>query len=157
MNFHTLTNQNTPFLTLQGNVRLSSFFVPQKRGAAPLQNPSSFSLWHAWGCRYGGPKFWPKKSKVPMGISLRGRSFLKIIDEVVFSRGGQEALASPQGKIQPRSIIFRNIKLEGNSRGISRGGELGRRFPSKLLFSLRSRFKVINSPFLPRGESTSDS
>ncbi len=79
-----------------------------------------------------------------MGISLRGRSFLKIIDEVVFSRGGQEALASPRGKIQPRSIIFRNIELEENSRGISRGGELGRRLPSKLLFLKRSRFKVIN-------------
>jgi hypothetical protein len=43
---------------------------------------------------------------------------------------------------------LRNIEL--NSRGITRGGELGRRFPSKLLFLLRSRFKVINSPFLPR-------
>ena len=72
---------------------------------------------------------------IPMGISLRGRSFPENIEGGKFNLG---------------RLFSGTIELEGNSRGISRGGELGRRFPSKLLFLLRSRFKMMNSPFLPR-------
>ena len=50
----TPTNQNTKFLT--SHHIWFYFFMQQRGGAARLQNPSSFSLLHAWGYRYGGFK-----------------------------------------------------------------------------------------------------
>ena len=67
-----------------------------------------------------------------MGISLSGRFSL------------------PPRENSTEIEISRIERPEGNSRGISRVGELGRRIPSKLNFLLKSTFKVNNSPFLPR-------